>query len=87
MRSALPANPASISRAIRAGKSDFAEAGGPEAYFGDPAAATAEEGRETIEVLGAILEEAVLATIAGIAGIAEPTAELTPPGAGSKVPP
>lgn len=57
----LPANPASLSRAIRDGRSTFAEAGGPRAYFGDPAAATAEEGRATIAVLGEILAEAVLA--------------------------
>jgi creatinine amidohydrolase len=63
LRRSLPPNPASLSTAIRAGKASFAEAGGPEAYFGDPAAATEEEGRETIEVLGAILEEAILDTM------------------------
>lgn len=60
LRHALPANPASLSQAIRRGDTSFAEAGGPEAYFGDPAAATAEEGRETVEILGGILEDAVL---------------------------
>jgi len=59
-RAALPANPASLSTAIRDGKGTFAEAGGPEAYFGDPAAATAEEGDATVETLGGILAEAVL---------------------------
>ena len=73
VRRSLPPNPASLSAAIRAGKSTFAEAGGPEAYFGNPAAATREEGEETIEVLGGILEEAILA--------------LTPPDRGSKVSP
>jgi creatinine amidohydrolase len=63
VRRSLPPNPASLSAAIRAGKSSFAEAGGPEAYFGDPAAATREEGEETIEILGAILEEAILAEL------------------------
>jgi creatinine amidohydrolase len=58
-RAALPPNPASLSRAIRDGKQTFEEAGGPRAYFGYPAQATAEEGRATIEVLGAILDEAV----------------------------
>ncbi|MEK6607859.1 MAG: creatininase family protein [Myxococcota bacterium] len=61
IRKALPANPASLSQAIRAGKATFEEAGGPRAYFGDPAAASAGEGRQTIDTLGAILEEAVLA--------------------------
>lgn len=63
IRTALPANPASLSTAIRAGKRTFAEAGGPRAYFGDPAAAQDGEGRRTIDVLGGILEEAVLAEL------------------------
>lgn len=60
----LPPNSASISKAIREGKSTFEEAGGPRAYFGDPANATREEGERTIEILGEILEEAVLGTLA-----------------------
>lgn len=60
IRRALEENPVSLSSAIREGKSDFREAGGPRAYFGDPAAATAEEGEETIETLASILEDAVL---------------------------
>jgi creatinine amidohydrolase len=63
VRRSLAPNPASLSEAIKAGKRTFAEAGGARAYFGDPAAATAEEGRRTIDVLGEILEEAVLAEI------------------------
>ncbi len=55
--SELPPNPSSLSVAIREGKTSFEEAGGPEAYFGDPAAATAEEGNATIATLGAIVEE------------------------------
>jgi creatinine amidohydrolase len=61
---ALPPNPASLSRAIREGKMEFEEAGGPRAYFGYPAQATAEEGRATLEVLGAILDEAVQTELA-----------------------
>lgn len=60
---ALPPNPASLSRAIRDGKTSFEEAGGDRAYFGFPAQATAEEGRATVEVLGAILDEAVQAEL------------------------
>lgn len=60
----LPANPASLSQAIRAGKHTFEEAGGPQAYFGYPARATAEEGRATIETLGAILAQSVRAEFA-----------------------
>ncbi len=65
VRTSLEPNPASLSRAIRDGKTSFEEAGGPLAYFGHPAAATADEGRATIETLGGILEEAVLARLAG----------------------
>lgn len=57
---ALEPNPSSLSDAIREGRADFAAAGGPEAYFGWPADATAEEGRDTVAVLGALLAEAVL---------------------------
>ena len=62
-RAALPPNPASLSRAIRDGKVSFEEAGGPRAYFGFPAQASAEEGRATIGVLGAILDDAVQAEL------------------------
>jgi creatinine amidohydrolase len=60
IRRTLPANPSSLSVAIRAGIGTFEGAGGPRAYFGWPADATAEEGRTTIGALGAILAEAVL---------------------------
>lgn len=63
VRRELAPNVHSLSEAIRAGKTSFEEAGGPRAYFGDPAAASADEGRRTIEVLGSILEEAVLAEV------------------------
>jgi len=63
VRRSLPANPRSLSGAIRAGQTSFEQAGGPRAYFGSPAAARADEGARTIEVLGTILEEAVLAEL------------------------
>lgn len=63
IRRALAPNLSSISQAIKAGKRTFEEAGGPRAYFGDPAAATATEGVRLIDALGSILEEAVLAEI------------------------
>lgn len=63
LRAGLPANPNSLSVAIRAGHSTFAEAGGPNAYFGWPADATAEEGRSLVDTLGAILEEAALSLL------------------------
>jgi creatinine amidohydrolase len=55
----LAANPRSLVDAIRGGQTTFAQAGGPEAYFGFPAEATAEEGRAIVDTLGAILAEAV----------------------------
>jgi creatinine amidohydrolase len=58
--SSLAANQHSLVDAIKVGTMSFREAGGPEAYFGSPADASAEEGRQIIEVLGAIVEEAVL---------------------------
>src|SRR3989475_9769550 len=64
IRRSLPANPRSLSTAIRSGQTSFEEAGGPRAYFGSPADAGADEGARTIEVLGAILEEAALAELA-----------------------
>jgi creatinine amidohydrolase len=63
IQDALPANPASLSEAIRMGASTFADAGGPRAYFGWPADATAEEGRATVLELGRILRDAVLETL------------------------
>jgi creatinine amidohydrolase len=65
LRRALPPNPASLSVAIRQGKRSFAEAGGPEAYFGAPAEATRAEGETTLATLGQILAEAVLAAVGG----------------------
>ena len=63
LRQSLAPNPRSLSDAIRAGKRTFEQAGGPRAYFGDPAAASAGEGSRLVETLGAILEEAVIAAL------------------------
>jgi len=60
----LAPNPASLSDAIRAGARTFEEAGGPRAYFGSPAEATAEEGRASVEALSRILAEAVREALA-----------------------
>ena len=56
----LPPNPASLVDAIGRGDRSFAQAGGPQAYFGWPADASADEGQRTIQSLGIILEEAVM---------------------------
>ncbi len=50
----LPANPSSLSVAIREGKQSFLEAGGPRAYFGEPARASAAEGEERYRALAEI---------------------------------
>lgn len=55
----LEPNPSSLSQAIRDGAADFEAAGGPDAYFGWPADATAEEGRETVATLGLLLADAI----------------------------
>lgn len=66
VRRGLSANPASLSAAIRAGAATFEEAGAGEAYCGDPAAATPQEGAETVAVLGRIVVDAVTeALVAG----------------------
>ena len=58
-RRELAANPASLSAAIRDGAATFEEAGVDEAYCGDPAAATREEGERTVAVLGGIVVDSV----------------------------
>lgn len=63
-RLALQENPRSLTAAIRAGERTFHLAGGPLAYFGDPARASRAEGETSIAVLGEILAEAVGAALA-----------------------
>ena len=57
-RRRLPPHPVSLSEAARVGAATFDEAGVPDAYCGDPAAATSDEGRATIEALGRIIVDA-----------------------------
>lgn len=58
-RQALSAHPVSLSQAHRAGAATFGEAGVPDAYCGDPAAATRREGEATAKVLAQIVTDAV----------------------------
>lgn len=60
----LPANPISLSLAIREGSQSFVEAGGPRAYFGDPAAASAASGDELYEQLADIFASAAREVLA-----------------------
>lgn len=55
---ALEPNPSSLSVAIREGKQSFLEAGGPRAYFGYPAEASASEGEERFRALAHIFATA-----------------------------
>ena len=50
----------SIGRKIKEGVRSFREAGGDKAYFGDPAAASREEGESTYEALAAMVETTVM---------------------------
>jgi creatinine amidohydrolase len=60
----LAPNPISLSLAIRDGKRSFEEAGGPRAYFGDPASASAAEGDQLYDALADILAREALALLA-----------------------
>ena len=61
---ALPPNRRSLVEAVQRGHETFSEAGGAQAYFGFPADATAEEGRDIVATLGTILDEAVAEVLA-----------------------
>lgn len=62
-RRGLPPLPVSLVEAARCGDRTFRDAGLDLAYCGDPAAASAEEGRTLVTELGAILAEAVRAEL------------------------
>ena len=62
-RRRLPPLPVSLVEAARSGHVTFKDAGLHLAYCGDPAAASAEEGRRLVAELGAILAEAVRSEI------------------------
>lgn len=56
----LPENPASLTEAFARGARTFVEAGGPQAYFGAPAAASAAEGEASFAIMARALADAVL---------------------------
>src|SRR5262245_43077061 len=60
-RTRLPANPSDLVAAMKSGRRSFVEAGGPEAYFGDPAAASLGEGEWLYERLVTLVREAAAA--------------------------
>jgi len=55
IRLALEPKLISLSQAIRAGARSFIEIGGDQAYFGNPAAATAEEGNRVFDILAGMV--------------------------------
>lgn len=63
-RQRLDANPASLLSAFASGAKTFTAAGGPQAYFGDPGAATAEEGEHTFKALQMALVAAIQEALA-----------------------
>jgi creatinine amidohydrolase len=62
-RRKLPPNPVNLATLMKQGVSTFREAGAPEAYFGDPASATGEEGEQTYAILTDMIVESVVDAI------------------------
>jgi creatinine amidohydrolase len=50
-RKTLPPNPVNLAKLMKSGVKSFRDAGASQAYFGDPAAASAEEGEQTYSIL------------------------------------
>jgi creatinine amidohydrolase len=59
-RANLSPNPVNLAVLMKQGVTTFKQAGAPHAYFGDPAAATIEEGEQTYEILTRMIVESVL---------------------------
>jgi creatinine amidohydrolase len=62
VRRGLVEKPIDLARAMKEGKQTFVEAGAPEAYFGNPAAATVEEGNDIYGRLVAMIVATVRET-------------------------
>ena len=65
IRAALDRVPISIAEKIRDGVTTFREAGGARAYFGDPRAASREEGEASYDALSRMIVTAVTEALAG----------------------
>lgn len=59
-RKDLPPNQRNLAELMRQGVKNFRDAGAPDAYFGDPAAATKEEGEDTYAILTRMVVETIL---------------------------
>lgn len=66
LRTALAENTSSLVAAIQKGLKTFKEAGGPEAYFGAPARASADEGQSSIAIMGEKLADVIAETLGQI---------------------
>lgn len=66
VRENLAPVPISIADKIREGARTFTEAGAHEAYFGDPRAATDEEGEATYDALAAMIVTTILESLAAL---------------------
>lgn len=64
---ALGDNPSSLVDAFARGATTFAEAGGPEAYFGSPRHACAAEGEESFAAMAAALAHSIIQSIGDLA--------------------
>jgi creatinine amidohydrolase len=64
---ALGDNPSSLVDAFARGATTFAEAGGPDAYFGSPRHAGAAEGEESFAVMAAALAHSIIESIGDLA--------------------
>jgi creatinine amidohydrolase len=62
-RAALPDNPSSLTQAFAAGAKTFEQAGGPDAYFGYPRAASAEEGEQSFAIMARKLADEIAAAL------------------------
>lgn len=62
-RKQLKPNPVNLAALMKQGVKTFKQAGASEAYFGEPAAATVEEGNETYEILTRMVVETILQSI------------------------
>jgi creatinine amidohydrolase len=62
LRTQLAERPIDLARAMKEGKRTFIEAGAAEAYFGNPAAATAEEGEAIFALLVAMVRQTIQET-------------------------
>ncbi len=65
IRKSLKPNLVSLSEKIKSGAKTFKQAGGPDAYFGDPASAGVQEGQTSYDALSEMLVTVILGALEG----------------------